>query len=112
MLTPKIPSCLIMEVATAIAQECRQELVAIRPGEKIHANMISSSVSFNTGDIGAYYAILPAASTFTTQEYCAASKGTRVAAGFACDSASDSDFLSVAQLRQLIEVEALHSQMD
>ena len=99
ILVPKIPSYRITDVATAVAPECRQEIVGIRPGEKIHEEMITASDSFNTVDLGGYYAILPSAPLFTTEEYCAK---TGVPVGFAYDSGSNPDFLSVDQLRELI----------
>lgn len=103
ILVPKIPSYRITDVATAVAPECRQEIVGIRPGEKIHEEMITSSDSFNTVDLGDYYAILPSAPLFTTEEYCAKTGAKRVPVGFAYDSGSNPDFLSVEQLRGLIE---------
>jgi len=59
ILVPKIPSYRIVDVAEAVAPGCRQEVVGIRPGEKIHEEMITASDSFNTVDLGRYYAILP-----------------------------------------------------
>src|SRR5690554_1975437 len=56
---PKITSYHITDVATAIAPECKQVEVGIRPGEKIHEEMITSSDSFYTYDLGKYFAILP-----------------------------------------------------
>lgn len=103
ILVPKIPSYNITDVATAIAPECEQQIVGIRPGEKIHEEMITASDSYNTVDIGDYYAILPSAGTFTVEDYAARMRGTRVAPGFSYDSGSNSEFLSVEQLRQLID---------
>ena len=48
LFVPKIPSYRITDVAEAIAPECRQAVIGIRPGEKIHEEMITSSDSFNT----------------------------------------------------------------
>jgi UDP-N-acetylglucosamine 4,6-dehydratase/5-epimerase len=102
VLVPKIPSYRITDVATAIAPECRQEIVGIRPGEKIHEEMITSSDGPNTVDIGRYYAILPSAGAFSIESYCEAFKASRVLPGFAYDSGSNPDYLSVDQLRRLI----------
>lgn len=112
VLVPKIPSYRITDVATAIAPECRQEVIGIRPGEKIHEEMITASDSFNTADIGPYYAILPSAGNFTIEEYCKAFNGSLVAPGFAYDSGSNPDFLSVAQLRQLIDAFVVNPEVD
>jgi UDP-N-acetylglucosamine 4,6-dehydratase/5-epimerase len=102
VLVPKIPSYRITDLALAVAPECRQEVVGIRPGEKIHEEMITASDSFNTVDLGRYYAILPSAAQYTLEDYCAATGGQRVEAGFAYDSGLNPDFLTVAQLRDLV----------
>ena len=102
VLVPKIPSYRITDVAEAVAPECRQEIVGIRPGEKIHEEMITASDSINTVDLGRYYAILPSAGVYSIDDYCARTGAQRVAQGFAYDSGSNSDFLSVQQLRTLI----------
>ena len=112
VLVPKIPSYRITDVATAVAPECRQQIVGVRPGEKIHEEMITASDSFNTVDIGAYYAILPSAGMFSVEDYCLRMKGKRVTAGFAYESGSNPDFLSVAQLRQLIEQHVTDQKVD
>ncbi len=102
VLVPKIPSYRITDVAKAIGPECRHEVVGIRPGEKIHEEMITASDSFNTVDLGRYYAILPSAGAYTIDEYCRLSGGRPVEPGFAYDSGSNADFLSVEQLCTLI----------
>ncbi|MEI8155487.1 MAG: UDP-N-acetylglucosamine 4,6-dehydratase (inverting) [Burkholderiales bacterium] len=103
ILVPKIASYRLTDVAMAIAPECEQEIVGIRPGEKIHEEMITASDSFSTVDLGRYYAILPAGGQFTIEEYCARTNATRVEPGFAYNSGSNPDILSVEQLRTLID---------
>lgn len=100
VLVPKIPSYRITDVATAVAPECRQEVIGIRPGEKIHEEMITSSDAASTVDLGRYYAILPAA--LSLKDYCAKTGGRPVAPDFSYDSGNNPDFLSVEQLRALI----------
>ena len=56
---PKIPSYRITDMAKAIAPDCKIKIVGIRPGEKVHEEMISINDSLNTIDIGKYYVILP-----------------------------------------------------
>jgi UDP-N-acetylglucosamine 4,6-dehydratase/5-epimerase len=112
VLVPKIPSYRIGDVAEAIAPECRQEVVGIRPGEKIHEEMITASDSFNTVDLGRYYAILPSAGAYTPDEYCQRMGGRRVAPGFAYNSGDNSEFLTVAQLRELIRTHVLEAAAD
>jgi UDP-N-acetylglucosamine 4,6-dehydratase/5-epimerase len=103
VLVPKIPSYRIVDVATAIDPACEQRPVGIRPGEKIHEEMITASDSFNTVDIGAYYAILPTGAAYSMDQYCKQMVGKPVANGFAYDSGSNPDFLDVDQLRELIQ---------
>ncbi len=102
VLVPKIPSYRITDVATAVAPECRQETIGIRPGEKIHEEMITASDSLNTVDLGPYYAILPNGGQFTLQEFCAKTGARPVGPGFSYDSGTNPDFLSVEQLRKLL----------
>ena len=105
ILVPKIPSYRIGDVATAIDPDARQELVGVRPGEKIHEEMITSSDSPNTVDLGDYFAILPPGNPEMIDTYCQRHGATLVPPGFSYNSGDNPDFLSVGQLRDLI---ALH----
>lgn len=102
VLVPKIPSYRITDVAMAVGPQCRQEIVGIRPGEKIHEEMITSSDSASTVDLGAYYAILPMAGQFSLREYCARTGAKLVEPGFAYDSGTNPHFLNIDELRGLI----------
>lgn len=102
IFVPKIPSYRITDVANAIGPKCEQRVVGIRPGEKLHEEMITASDSFSTVDLGQFYAILPAAGSHTTASYCKAHGGKTVAPGFAYNSGTNKDFLTVEQLRTLI----------
>lgn len=102
IFVPKIPSYRITDVGTAVAPDCRQEIIGIRPGEKVHEEMITSSDSFNTVDLGPYYAILPVGGEYGVEKYCQERGAQRVPAGFAYNSGTNPDFLSVEQLRQLV----------
>ena len=99
---PKIPSYRITDVAEAVAPKARQQIVGIRPGEKIHEEMITASDSFTTVDLGTYYAILPQGHRYTTEEYCAQTGAKLVAQGFVYNSGTNHEWLSVAQIRELI----------
>lgn len=107
IFVPKIPSYRVADVAMAIGPECQHPIVGIRPGEKIHEEMITESDSFNTVDLGRYYAILPSAGKYSVEGYCQAFGGQPVQPGFAYNSGSNPDFLTVEQLRELI-----YSQVD
>jgi len=95
IFVPKIPSYRITDLAQAIGPECEQRLVGIRPGEKIHEEMITASDSFNTMDLGRYYAILPSSGRFSLEDYAAATGAVRVEAGFSYSSGTNREFLSV-----------------
>ena len=102
ILVPKIPSYRVTDVATAIAPDCRQKIVGVRPGEKIHEEMITTSDSFNTVDLGAYYAILSSSGWYDIDHYCRETKASRVKPGFCYNSGTNPDFLNISQLRDLI----------
>lgn len=102
IFVPKIPSYRIIDVAKAIGPDCEHSVVGIRPGEKIHEEMITQSDSFNTVDLGRYYAILPSAGEYTTEEYAKLMGGQPVTPGFAYNSGTNDDFLTVEELRQLM----------
>jgi UDP-N-acetylglucosamine 4,6-dehydratase len=102
LFVPKIPSYRIMDVAEAIGPSCQKPITGIRPGEKIHEEMITASDSFSTIDLGNYFAILPSDGRLME---CYHSKGrshSAVETGFAYNSGSNPDFLTVMQLRELI----------
>lgn len=102
ILVPKIPSYRISDVAEAIGPNCKQEIVGIRPGEKLHEEMITSSDSPSTIDLGSYYAILGGAQHKNMSEYLHKLKAKKVPAGFAYESGSNPEFLDVEQIRTLI----------
>lgn len=112
ILVPKIPSYRIGDVATAIAPNARQEVVGIRPGEKIHEEMITGSDSLNTVDFGDYYAILPVAAQYSIEEYCERRGAKFVEPGFAYDSGTNPDFLTVDQIASLIEAHVTGKAID
>ena len=102
LLVPKIPSYRIMDVAEAIGPSCDKPVVGIRPGEKIHEEMITRSDSFSTIDLGSYYAILPSDGSVQRRYQVAGLPVQLVDAGFAYNSGTNPDFLCVEQLRDLI----------
>ena len=108
IFVPKIPSYRVIDVAQAVGPECEFPVVGIRPGEKIHEEMITGSDSFNTVDLGRYFAILPSAGAHSVAQYCAITGGQPVPPGYAYESGSNPDFLSVDQLRRLIVLHVEH----
>jgi len=112
ILVPKIPSYRITDVAKAIGPDCEQTIVGVRPGEKIHEEMITASDSFNTVDMGRYYAILPVGAGYSTQEYCIKTGAKPVEQGFCYNSGTNQHFLTVDELRGLINAHVDHNQAD
>jgi UDP-N-acetylglucosamine 4,6-dehydratase/5-epimerase len=102
IFVPKIPSYRVMDVAAAVDSECEQHIIGIRPGEKIHEEMITESDSYNTVDCGKYYAILSQSGGYTLDDYCRQTNAIKVPPGFAYNSGANPDFLTVEQLRELI----------
>jgi UDP-N-acetylglucosamine 4,6-dehydratase len=104
ILVPKIPSYRLGDVAEAVGPNCRHEIVGIRPGEKLHEEMITSSDSTSTIDIGNYYAILGSGLQQNIPKYLELLKAKSVPSGFAYDSGSNPYFLTVEQIRALIRL--------
>ena len=101
LFIPKIPSYKITDVATAIAPNLKQVEVGIRPGEKLHEEMITVTDSLNTIDIGNYFAILPAVTFIhTTEEYLERHGGKYVPQGFHYSSDINDQWETVETLRE------------
>lgn len=103
VFVPKIPSYKITDVAKAIGPNCEQKIVGIRPGEKLHEEMITETDSLNTIETNKYYVICPANSvTYTKQDYLAHYQGNSVSDGFSYNSGQNTEWLNVKELRQQI----------
>ena len=103
IFVPKIPSYRITDLAEAIGPKCRKEIIGIRPGEKIHEEMITSSDSFFSYDLGDYYAIFSSDGN-TKNIYEEFKKNIKpLKSGFSYNSGNNKDFLSVDQIRDLIK---------
>jgi len=102
IFVPKIPSYKVVDVAEAIGPNCSLEEIGIRPGEKVHEEMITNSDSLSTIDMGDYYAILPN-SLKSKNTYMKHFGATEVQYGFSYSSGSNPDFLSIEELRTLIK---------
>ncbi len=103
IFVPKIPSYRITDVATAIGPKCEQKIVGIRPGEKIHEEMITTADSLNTVELDNYYVICPSNVIFWTKEqFCKEFNGKSVPAGFSYNSGENEEWLTVEQLREQI----------
>lgn len=102
LFVPKIPSYRITEVAKAIGPDCEHKVVGIRPGEKIHEEMITTSDAFSTYDLGKYYVILPQVPRWSLDEFISNFKATKVPEGFKYNSGENTEWLSIEDLRKLI----------
>ena len=100
---PKIPSYKLTDVAEAIAPECRLDIIGIRPGEKIHEEMITSSDSYNTYDLGKYFTILPSVPNFNLEKFITTFKAQKVVEGFNYNSGTNTEWETVDSLRFLIK---------
>ncbi|MFT5622270.1 MAG: UDP-N-acetylglucosamine 4,6-dehydratase [Bacteroidia bacterium] len=102
LYVPKIASYRITDVAEAIGPECEHPVVGIRPGEKIHEEMITSSDSFTTYDLGEYYVILPQVTKWNLETYIQEFDAKLVSTGFSYTSGGNENFETVEGLRKLI----------
>lgn len=102
IFVPKIPSYKITDVAEAVGPECKQEVMGIRPGEKIHEEMITSSDSFFTYDLGKYYVIIPQTPRFDIEAFIDHFNAQPVPKGFQYNSGENTEWETVDSLRDLI----------
>ena len=102
IFVPKIPSYRVLDLAEAIGGDCDKPIVGVRPGEKIHEEMITASDSLNTIDLGPYYAILPTSGPLPVEAFLEHHGGERVPPAFSYNSGSNERFLTVNELRALI----------
>ena len=103
LFVPKIPSYKIMDVANAIGPNCEKPVIGIRPGEKVHEEMITPSDSFYTYDLGKYFTILPATHSWDLDDFIKAFNAKKVELGFSYNSGDNTDWESVETLRTLIK---------
>lgn len=103
IFVPKIPSYKITDVATAIGPNCKQVDVGIRPGEKLHEEMITETDSFNTIEIGKYYAILPSTSESIRNVYTNHYNAKFVEQGFKYNSGTNTEWMTVEDIREQIK---------
>lgn len=103
IFVPKIPSYRITDVAEAIGPECKKVVVGIRPGEKIHEEMITTSDSFYTYDLGQYYAIVSSTPYWKVDNFVKHFNAKKVPLGFCYSSGANDEWVTVSELRQLIK---------
>jgi UDP-N-acetylglucosamine 4,6-dehydratase len=106
IFVPKIPSYRITELAQAVGPECKHPVVGIRPGEKVHEEMVTSSDSLNTIETEDYYVIVPNLTDMNFAEalakYTAHYRAKPVEPGFRYSSGANDQWLTVDEIRTLI----------
>ena len=105
IFVPKIPSYRILDVANAISPEAKITITGIRPGEKLHEEMITKDDALNSIEFSNYLVILPSTPLWDTESFRKESnqtEGKYCEPGFSYDSGTNEDFLSVDDLKELI----------
>lgn len=102
IFVPKIPSYHILDLAKAIAPKAKYNFVGVRPGEKIHEEMITSSDSLRTIVTDKCFIILPTVDKSSLEIYKKHFNGSLVKPGFTYDSKNNPDFLSIEELKKLV----------
>lgn len=99
---PKIPSYLITDLAEAVAPGCRFRFIGVRPGEKLHEEMITVSDAINTVELENEYVIMPSMRLWDVDEFIKCNHAVRCEENFEYNSNDNPDRLSVTELRALI----------
>ena len=102
IFVPKIPSYRITDVAEAVAPGCKTEIVGIRPGEKLHEDLVTETDAISTVEFDDYFVILPSMRFWCPDEFMASNGGRSCRQGFRYNSGTNTEWLSVEQLRRLI----------
>jgi UDP-N-acetylglucosamine 4,6-dehydratase (inverting) len=106
LFVPKIPSYKILDVAKAIAPDCKYEIVGIRPGEKLHEEMITETDALNSVEFEKYFVILPSTELWDIDKFRKESNscvGKMCEFGFSYNSGTNTEFLSVENIKSLID---------
>jgi len=106
LFVPKIPSYRILDVAETVAPDCKHNIMGIRPGEKLHEEMITETDALNTVEFEKYYVILPATPLWDIEKFrneSNSSVGEMCEFGFSYNSGTNKDFLNVSDLKELIK---------
>ena len=104
IFVPKIPSYRILDVAEAIAPGCRKLITGIRPGEKLHEEMITETDALNTVEFDKHFVILPSLTLWDVEEFKRTFNGTACPDGFRYNSGENSEWLTVEQIRDWVKL--------
>ena len=100
---PKLRSFKIVDLAKAMNSKNKMRILGIRPGEKIHEQMISSSDSYSTVELDNFYAILPQGNLKLIKKFKKKNKSKIVKPGFEYSSDKNGSFLSLNELKKIIK---------
>ena len=99
----KIPSMKILDIAVAVAPNAKHEIIGIRPGEKLHEQMISSEDSHSTYEYSKYYKILPQINGWD-KDKLRLKKGKKLPNNFIYSSDRNLEWMTKSELRKWIKV--------
>ena len=105
LFVPKIPSYRIIDIAKSIAPDSKIKIIGIRPGEKLHEEMITQTDAMNTIEFEDYYVILPATKLWDIERFCKESNdvpGKYCEFGFSYNSGENDRFLTIKELKEMI----------
>ena len=106
VFVPKIPSYNIVDVANAIDPQAEHKIIGIRPGEKLHEEMITETDSFSTLEFDSYYVILPSTELWSVSKFIKSSNtniGKKCKDNFSYNSGTNETFLTVSEIKELIK---------
>ena len=103
IFVPKIPSYKLIDVAHAISPESEIRINGIRPGEKMHEELITITDGINTIDRGEYYVITPSINKYIEKCHQRDIKFTKLNSNFSYKSNTNTHFLNKNQLSTLIK---------
>lgn len=103
IFVPKIPSYKILDVAQAIAPNCTTDVIGVRPGEKLHEEMITEMDAFSAIEFDSYYVILPSTPIWDVEKFIKHFRGKKLDPGFKYNSGNNVDWLTVDDLRKQIK---------
>jgi len=99
----KIPSMMVVDLARALAPECKLDVVGIRPGEKLHEQMIGEEDSHYTFEYEEHYKILPAINNWSTSSE-RIKNGIKVQEGFTYRSDNNKEWMTAQELMSWVNL--------
>jgi UDP-N-acetylglucosamine 4,6-dehydratase (inverting) len=101
LFVPKVPSFRISDLAEAIGPNCERRIIGLRPGEKVHEELITETDGANTLEFEKYYVVVPTEPSWNVDDYLQHFHGRRCPPGFSYGSNTNSQWLPVNDIREL-----------